>query len=97
MSSRDEAELRAQRMLEALVNNDELNKLELQGFVRGFNKGKTMNVSLDELFNEVNKQYVDFLRAYHALPLSTLAEMKRTIADLRNVAGLFFLKLMEKG
>jgi len=98
VTARDEAERRAQRMLESLVNNDELNRLELGGFVRGFNKGKTMHVTFKDLFNEVHKQYIDWVGAYgdsQDMTASDIAELKRTLADLRNVAGCAFLKLQE--
>ena len=74
--------------------NKELKALEIEGFVRGLRKGKTMNVTLDKIVLEsLHKQYLDFLKAYGSQDKD---EMKRTLADLRNVAGCVFLKILEE-
>jgi len=50
-------------------------------------------VTLNVLFESLGKQYRDFVRAYG---INDEEDMKRCLADLRNVTGCFFLKLMEK-
>jgi len=85
-------EAEAQRMLEALVNNDELNKHELLGFAKGAMKGKTMDTALDTLFTDVLKQFTDLAKANNS---KNLKAMKQASADLRNSAGCYFLKLQE--
>jgi len=74
--------------------NDELSKLEQDGFVRGEKRGKTMDVPLQILFGSFEKQHKDWLVAYTN---KNILEMKVALADIRNVAGIIFLKLNEGG
>ena len=74
--------------------NDELSRLERDGFVRGEKRGKIMDVPLAILYASLRKQYKDWLVAYDN---KNILEMKTTLADLRNVAGIIFLKLNEGG
>ena len=74
--------------------NPELKGLEIQGFLRGLKRGKTMDVPLHVLFASLEKQHRDWLIAYGG---ANISEMKKTLADLRNVAGIIFLKLNEGG
>ena len=76
----------------AIQASKELDDLEIQGFIRGDEKGKTMDVPLQALFVSLAKQYNDWVDAYDTRIIS---KMKRSIADIRNVAGCVFLKLME--
>lgn len=96
MSSKSKSKLPADLWL-IVQSCEELLRYENEGFRKGEAKGKTMNVSLDDLLGSVHKQYDDFLNAYHAYrkkPTSfNASDLKQTIADLRNVSALVFLKL----
>ena len=74
--------------------NPELIELEKQGVLRGFKREKTMDVPLHVLFASLEKQHRDWLIAYGG---ANISEMKKTLADIRNVAGIIFLKLNEGG
>lgn len=74
--------------------NVELETLEMKGFIEGEKKGKTMDVTLAELVDSLVKQKEDFQEAYENKQISA---MKKALADLRNVAGCVFLKLLEGG
>jgi len=76
-----------------LENCTELHRLEADGFIRGTEKGKTMNVPLWDLEESLRKQYRDWIKASVD---GNVHEMKRTLADLRNLAGCVFLKIQEK-
>jgi len=76
----------------SIRDNGELQTLEVQGFLRGAERKKTMDVDVNILFESLGKQYRDFVRAYG---INDREDMKRCLADLRNVAGCFFLKLTE--
>ena len=90
MSNEDE---QAVFLYNSIRNNGELQTLEIEGFQRGAKRKKTMDVTLDVLFESLGKQYRDFLRSYG---MNDGENMKRCLADLRDVAGCFFLKLTEK-
>jgi len=90
MSNEDE---QAVFLYNSIRNNGELQTLEIEGFQRGVKRKKTMDVTLDVLFESLGKQYRDFLRSYG---MNDGENMKRCLADLRDVAGCFFLKLTEK-
>jgi len=91
--------------------NPELLELEIEGFLRGKSRGKTMNVSINDVYDGLDKQIMDFrlkwnefqrhrLREKQKLisPKSSLSDipaLKRYLADLRNIAGCMFLKLQE--
>jgi hypothetical protein len=78
----------------SIVDNKELKDLEIQGFVRGQKQGKTDKVSLETLCYNLEKQYRDWLVACDS---KLIPKMKKTLADLRNVEGIIFLKLNEGG
>jgi hypothetical protein len=73
--------------------NKQLQELEKAGFLRGIKRRKTMNVSLKEIEDSLDKQYHDFLKAYGD---NDKKMMLRCLADLRNVAGCVFLKLTKE-
>jgi len=79
---------------EKYSKNPELKELEIQGFLSGLKRGKTMDVPLRTLFRSLEKQHDDWLVAYVN---KNILEMKKALADLRNVAGIMFLKLNEGG
>lgn len=83
-----------------IVANSELYDLEREGFIRGEKKGKTMNVAPFVIYQSLNKQIDDFKEAWYRFRLNrndikTIMELKRTIADLRNVSGCMFLLVQE--
>jgi len=88
-------------LLRASFSEDpELKELEIQGFVRGLKRGKTMDVPLEVFFKSLEKQYKDWVRAFNIKPEKTkhkIPAMKKSLADLRNVAGITFMKLKEGG
>jgi len=90
MSNEDE---QAVCLYDSIQKNGELQTLEIEGFQRGVKRKKTLDMTLDVLFESLGKQYRDFARAYR---IYDREDMKRCLADLRNVAGCFFLKLIEK-
>lgn len=82
--------------------NPELKDLEIQGLLRGFERGKIMDVPLEVVIDSLKKQWDDFLATwtgYKNLPKTktTIEDLKRALADLRNVAGIIFIKLKEGG
>lgn len=83
----------ALKLWERIRQNLVLEELEKEGLCRGEQRGKKPDVSIDVLALAVHKQYRDFVRAYVD---DDKKEMKRCLADLRNVAGLVFLKLEDE-
>ena len=84
------------------TQNPQIMKLEHAGFVEGLKRGKTDKVPLEIIVTSLEKQWGDFLATwtgYKNLPKTktTTEDLKRTLADLRNVAGIIFLKLNEGG
>lgn len=75
-----------------ISENKELKKLEIEGFVRGCEQGKTMNVAFSVVAKSLRKQWNDWVKVRFS---SDPEKMKRALADLRNVAGCLFLKLQE--
>ena len=80
--------------------NGELIDLERQGFERG--RGKTMDVDWLVVSLSLKKQMADLEHAINVglinapnQGLYNLDEIKRAIADVRNVAGCLFLKIQE--
>jgi hypothetical protein len=69
-----------------IEGNEKLKALEIDGFVNGEERGKTMvDMTPERMFFIVQKQLRD-------LGFSSTNEQKlKAIADLRNVAGLMFL------
>lgn len=94
-----------------LTNNDELRAFELSGFITGAEKGKTMNVSINEVVESYEKQAIDFMLCWNEYLRTRLREkqklipkgssskslsrLKRCLADVRNLAGCVFLKIQE--
>ena len=88
----------ANEILQKINNTEELSSLELDGFLRGIRDGKTMNVTLDVMKNSLAKQVSDWNSAFidYILGNRTLSDLKRCLADIRNVAGVIFLKVCER-
>lgn len=100
------------KLLQQIRDNKELLELEEVGFQGGDEKGKTMDVpfyvmvpSLEKQIEDFYKSYTDWLVSYRLRNLhktereklqSKKDDMKRTLADLRNVTGCLFLKLTEE-
>lgn len=87
------------KLYNQIKNNRELTDLEINGFIQGATKGKTIDISMTDIYLSVHKQYLDF--ALEALNSSPNIEknsviLKQRLADLRNCAGLMFIKLQEK-
>lgn len=76
-----------------IINDPDLRKLELQGFVEGTAEGKTMDVPFGTLVESLDKQCGDFFTAYNEG--KGRKAIKKALADIRNVAGCCFLKLKE--
>ncbi len=70
--------------------NSNLEALEKAGLFRGEERGKSPKVPVDVLRQSLHKQYLDFLKAYGD---DDSMRMKQCLADLRNVAGIYFLVL----
>lgn len=89
----------AAELLKTINDNDELSSLELDGFIRGIRKGKTLNVNLDMLTHSLRKQMGDYesKRIDYILGKATIDDLKRCLADIRNVAGCIFITLKPKG
>lgn len=75
-------------------NNSNLGVLELAGFIKGDICGKTMDVDSKTIFNSLDKQWWDFLMAWNTNGASE--NIGESLANLRNVAGLLFVKLEEE-
>ena len=71
-------------------DNERLQDLELLGFRRGQEQGKTLAVTVDTVYANLEKQWRDLTNAWHATPRD-YAHIHRCLADLRNVAGCLFL------
>ena len=79
--------------------NRELQQFEIKGFLRGAEKGKTMNVTFEQLVQSLTKQYDDFIHQlvyYYTSAPTDLESLKQKIADVRNVAGCLFLVVQRK-
>lgn len=84
--------LKALALWNQITENVHLEELEKEGLCRREQRGKKPDVDVAVLCDSLGKQYRDFVRAYG---ISDRQEMKRCLADLRNVAGIMFLKLEE--
>jgi len=73
----------------------DLKLLEIRGFIRGEEKGKTIDVPLEKVFQSLKKQWEDLETTYFKYGSFYPSKLKKCIADLRNVAGCLFLKLLE--
>ena len=90
------------RLYSKIFANGELIDLERQGFERGEKRGKTMEVDWLVVSLSLKKQMADLEHAINVglinapnQGLYNLDEIKRAIADVRNVAGCLFLKMQE--
>jgi len=88
----------ANEILRQINENADLHDLELDGFIRGFRAGKTLNVGMQLLLNSLRKQVGDWESIFidYILGNATLDDLKRRLADIRNVAGVIFLKVCER-
>lgn len=89
-------------MWSKITMNGELTCLEQEGFERGEKRGKTMDVDWLEAWQSLKKQMEDLRHAINVglikapkQGLYNFDEIKRAIADVRNVAGCLFLKIQE--
>lgn len=80
----------ASSLFNDIKNNKDLNDYELAGLAEGKKRGKRPDVPLKVLNDSLRKQYIDFCRAYGN---DDKEQMKKCLADLRNVAGIYFLQL----
>jgi len=87
-------DLKGLEIYNTIQASKELEELEIKGFLQGEQRGKTMDVTLKTMFESLKKQYRDWVKAYNSKQIS---EMKKSVADVRNVAGCIFLKLLEGG
>jgi len=79
----------------------QIKEAELEGFQRGEKKGKTMNgIHSWSLLGSLLKAMDDLKLEWDKHPLPFLPEeaaiIKTKIADVRNVAGCLFLKVLEE-
>ncbi len=82
----DENLIPSHKLLTLIDTNSHLKNLELQGFLNGDKKGKTMrNMNQSRIWGIVEQQFDDLASA------KTNSEKLKALADLRNVAGLMFL------
>ena len=88
----------AQQLHRAIMDNVELRAYELRGLLRGEEDGKTMNVPLSTVLHSLEKQEKDLAEAILKFYVKQVdaASLKKCLADIRNVAGLCFLKLQEE-
>jgi len=79
-------------------NNPRLQTLEKEGFKRGEKEGKTMNVSIETIFESLEKQWKDVVEAWdtHKDWKNAPDLLKTKLADLRNVCGCMFLKIEDE-
>lgn len=69
-------------------DNLKLRELENEGFKRGEERGKTMNIYEADILLSLEKQFKDLKFGFL---LKTDAQRLKELADIRNVAGLLFL------
>lgn len=84
--------LRGKELFDVIQANRELRILRLRGFLKGDEIGKTMNVDLDTVLSSLGKQEDDVLEAFYSCGIE---QQKKALADLINVAGCVFLKVIE--
>lgn len=88
----------AQQLHNAINNSRELYAYELQGLLRGEERGKTMDVPLATVLHSLEKQERDLedtILKFYAKQADA-RDLKKGLADIRNVAGLCFIKLQER-
>lgn len=88
----DKTTLKATILHKKIRNNTELETYEAVGFIKGAEKGKTMNVPFRVIAKSLEKQWKDWQKVRLS---SKPALMKTALADLRNVSACAFLKLQE--
>lgn len=80
-----------------IIENPLLEKLELLGFVKGTIAKESVVCSTEDLIKCLKKQWTDFEKQLDNESMPTLLEHTlETLADLRNVAGLLFLALVQR-
>jgi hypothetical protein len=82
--------LKALRLWELIHENDQLESSEKLGLVRGEERGKSPNVDEVTLFTAFKKQWIDFEKS---LRVHDEEQMKKCLADIRSVAGIYFLRI----
>lgn len=90
---------KAIKLYNRIKDNRELTDLEINGFIQGATKRKTIDISMIDIYLSVHKQYLDFAQeALNSLPdiKKNSAILKQKLADLRNNAGLMFIKLQDE-
>lgn len=101
--------MREHYLWKELARNKKLKQLENDGFHRGEKQGKTINVRLPEMWKSFRKQCDDLKGAYEEVlekqtyPYGSFSQLTQAdidhlmqcVADVRNVAGCFFLKLKD--
>ena len=88
----------AQQLHKAIIGSRELRAYELRGLLRGEERGKTMDVPLATVLHSLEKQGKDLAETilnFYAKQADA-ADLKKCLADIRNVAGLCFLKVQEE-
>ena len=85
-------ELFAKSYLDSIISCSDLKKHELAGLIRGFKKGKKIEgIDTVTIHKSLHKQFFDYDKS---LSRRSLEETLQALADLRNVAGLLYLKLI---
>lgn len=77
-----------------IYTDEELHGFEVDGFLRGKLKGKSMDVPLIVLLKSLDKQWKDYCFARLS---EDPKEIRQKLADLRSVAGCVFLKVEKLG
>jgi hypothetical protein len=72
--------------------DSDLAECELAGLTKGEKRQKKPNVPIEILFYSLQKQWRDFEKAYRK-NADNNEEVKKCLADIRNVAGILFLNL----
>jgi hypothetical protein len=80
----------AMEIWKKINENKQLKALELKGLALGEERGKQPNVPITTLYHSFEKQIDDLGWAYAKKDVTA---MKKCLADIRNVAGIFFLNL----
>ena len=93
---------KALKLWRQIRENISLEEMEKDGLFRGEERGKKPDVSFDILVGSLSKQMEDCHTAiqrlnneYYLTLDEAKTELKKCLADLRNVAGIMFLRLEE--
>jgi len=89
----DYSKYRGRDLFYAIQLNEELRILKLRGFLKGDDDNKTMNCDLDTVLDSLAKQYEDVINAFEYCKIE---KQKKALADLINISGCVFLKLIEE-